>query len=1188
MAQITVNSTADNLTGGDGLVTLREAIIAANTDTTTDLGETGSGADTIVLPAGTFQLALAGTGEDAGAIGDLDIIAGSDITIQGNAAGSIINGSGIDRVLHVLANGTLTLENATVTGGSGEGIRSSGSLNITNATISGNGGDGIAKTVATGSLTITNATISGNSGDGISNAGPATISDTTISGNDRRGIFNRNLGTSDTLTITNTTISGHTVTGNGAGILQDANGTINIVNSTISGNEATGNGGGIYNQIGTINIINSTISGNTATGNGGGIYSSNGTITNSTIFGNTAGNGVLGNGGGIYSAANVNVNNSIIAGNSDGMAPSNPDVSGTFTSNGANIIGDPNGSSNFGADTTNVMASTVINTTLADNGGPTQTHALVPGSPAIDAGNNANAMGLTDQRGTGFSRIFNTIVDIGAYEAQQEIDIQGGTPLISIASGDTTPATADDTDFGTTNVAGGTVVKTFTIANTNVNPATPVGDITLTGTPLVSIGGTNAADFTVTTTPASSIAPGNTTTFQITFDPSATGTRTATIRIDSNDGDEGTYTFAVQGMGTAPEIDVADGGTNIADGTRTAQDFGSTTVGGTLSKTFTINNTGNDTLNLSSLSLPTGFTGTLPTTIAAGANATFTVNVDTSEAGILSGTLQFVTDDPDENPFDFAISATVTGTEIQVLDGSTDIADGTTAALNFGSTTVGGNLSKTFTINNTGTETLNLSNLSLPTGFTGTLPTTVAAGGSTTFTVNVDTSAAASLSGTLQFVTDDPNENPFDFAISATVNSDSEAVPESSPLILPTTESNTESEPNTALNTEPEPNTNTESGDTSGGGTIDIDCPDCTCDPLPPLPEFSFNAGEPNPAKAGDDTLIGTEDDDFLAGSTGNDRLQGENGSDILIGGNGNLNPVGSESDRDTIFGNRGDDLLQGSEGEDVIYAGQDNDMARGGKDSDLIHGDIGNDTIGGDLGDDRIFGGSNNPAIGDAGGQDLLYGNSGNDILYGNEGNDSISGGEGNDTVRGGKDDDLLHGDAGDDMMFGDNGSDRLCGGDGNDSIFGGNGSNGEIGSVGERDTLCGGAGNDLLNGNEGQDKLDGGTGEDTLRGGKDSDTLRGGEGSDVLWGDLGNDSLVGGNGSDIFVLSANGGSDIVADFTDGTDLIGLAEGLTFDRLSFTSVNNSTVISIDSNVIATLSNLDVRFLGAADFIVVS
>ena len=125
--------------------------------------------------------------------------------------------------------------------------------------------------------------------------------------------------------------------------------------------------------------------------------------------------------------------------------------------------------------------------------------------------------------------------------AAPEIDVQGnGT---SIASGDINPSTEDDTDFGTEEVNVGTVSHTFTIYNS--------GDLelNLTGTPLVAVTGDHASDFTVTDPPTTPVPVSGSTTFTVEFAPSASGLRSAVISIASDDFDEGTYTFSIQGTG---------------------------------------------------------------------------------------------------------------------------------------------------------------------------------------------------------------------------------------------------------------------------------------------------------------------------------------------------------------------------------------------------------------------------------------------------------------------------------------------------------------------------------------------------------------------------------------------------------------------------------------------------------------
>lgn len=245
-------------------------------------------------------------------------------------------------------------------------------------------------------------------------------------GNNGGGIVHNGTGT---LTLTQSTVRDNTAK-DGGGIY--SNGAVNLINSTISGNTATDDGGGVYTR-GAVNLINTTISGNSAVDDGGGVRSfDGGSILNSTITNNIAdsrGNSG-GNGGGVVRSGGVfTIRNSIIAGNFDNSPVNNlvhPDVSGTnMNGDGNNLIGDrtgSNGTLGTGSDLTFAgLGITDINQVLAplgDYGGTTQTHALVPGSPALNAGDDTNLpVGITtDQRGA--RRNFNTQMDIGAFESQ--------------------------------------------------------------------------------------------------------------------------------------------------------------------------------------------------------------------------------------------------------------------------------------------------------------------------------------------------------------------------------------------------------------------------------------------------------------------------------------------------------------------------------------------------------------------------------------------------------------------------------------------------------------------------------------------------------------------------------------------------------------------------------------------------
>jgi CSLREA domain-containing protein len=204
-------------------------------------------------------------------------------------------------------------------------------------------------------------------------------------------------------------------------------GVLNLTRSTVSGNMTSrvatiiSNVDPFTSEPGTVTIDNSTISTNSAKFAGAIINTSDLTLNNVTISNNIA-TGIDNRGisvGGVYSfRGTVNVRNTIIASNT-GL--SSPDISGLFVSLGNNLIGDATGGIGF-IDAINAdqvgSASTPIKPLLGplrNNGGPTDTRSLLPGSPALDAGNNDDAA-ATDQRG--LARIANGIIDIGAYELQ--------------------------------------------------------------------------------------------------------------------------------------------------------------------------------------------------------------------------------------------------------------------------------------------------------------------------------------------------------------------------------------------------------------------------------------------------------------------------------------------------------------------------------------------------------------------------------------------------------------------------------------------------------------------------------------------------------------------------------------------------------------------------------------------------
>ncbi|MBO0698391.1 MAG: hypothetical protein J2P46_08360 [Zavarzinella sp.] len=386
----------------------------------------------------------------------------TNCTASGNTA---INGGGIlAGVTAKLTNSALSDNSALVGGG-----LFTDSVTMTGCTVSGNRADGGGGLFAGTSATVTNSVVSHNSaqgGGGISTPN-LTLTGSTVSGN----FASSNGGgvDADTAEVTNSTVSGNFASSNGGGVDAD---TAEVTNSTVSGNSALEDGGGIHgNHVALFNstvsgnsalqnggglsassatLVNSTVSGNSALGSGGGIIADTATVTNSTVGGNSAGdsgggiailsgativnatiagNSAVSGGGGLFRhplAGNpVSVQNTIIAHNLAGFVGAGPDADGTFASVGHNLIGDDTGSTGF----TNGVNGDLVGSAAApidpkvgplqNNGGPTQTMALLAGSPAIDHGDNNN-LPPTDQRG--FPRIKDgngdgvAVADIGAFE----------------------------------------------------------------------------------------------------------------------------------------------------------------------------------------------------------------------------------------------------------------------------------------------------------------------------------------------------------------------------------------------------------------------------------------------------------------------------------------------------------------------------------------------------------------------------------------------------------------------------------------------------------------------------------------------------------------------------------------------------------------------------------------------------
>ena len=359
-----VNSTADAVDAhpGNGVCadaggncTLRAAVIEANA---------AAGADTISLPSGTYTLSIPGTGENGAATGDLDIT--GSLTINGGGAPStVIDGGAIDRVFECRIGSTAQFNGVTMRNGNpGTGL--------------GDAGGGFLNFA--GTVTLNTCIVTANSagvGGGISNE-------------------------SGTITLNGTTVSANSAgTGGGGGIFN--HGAMTLGGCTVDNNQSAASGGGILADSGTLHLRNSTVSSNSAAQNGGGVVNHGTllTLTNSTVSSNSAPAG-----GGVGNTVNAQLKNTIVANNTGG------DCSGTFVSFGYNLSSD---ASCALSGTGDLAGLNPLLGPLANNGGSTQTHALLPGSPALDAVPVAACTLSADQRGV--SRPQGPVCDVGAYEA---------------------------------------------------------------------------------------------------------------------------------------------------------------------------------------------------------------------------------------------------------------------------------------------------------------------------------------------------------------------------------------------------------------------------------------------------------------------------------------------------------------------------------------------------------------------------------------------------------------------------------------------------------------------------------------------------------------------------------------------------------------------------------------------------
>ena len=326
-------------------------------------------------------------------------------SIDGGGVITISGGHGV-AVFIVDPGVTFTVQSLTIANGHdvtfASGIQNNGTTTATNCTFSGNaGGTGGAVYNDLGqSLTIAGCTFSGNTatvrGGAVYNNGILTLTDSTFAGNTVQGGGKGGaLDNEFQADVTGCTFSGNTAAAGGHGGAIYTGATLTLANSTITGNTAAagGDGGGIYNDSDDLTVLDCTISGNTADGSGGGMFlNGDATATNTIVAGNSGGN---------CSSFSVtdgghNIDDGTTCGFAGGGCTATPGTSLCQTDPGL----DPAG--------------------LADNGGPTQTIALLAGSPAIDDGDPdvcaAPPVSGVDQRGVVRPQPPGGGCDVGAFE----------------------------------------------------------------------------------------------------------------------------------------------------------------------------------------------------------------------------------------------------------------------------------------------------------------------------------------------------------------------------------------------------------------------------------------------------------------------------------------------------------------------------------------------------------------------------------------------------------------------------------------------------------------------------------------------------------------------------------------------------------------------------------------------------
>ncbi|WP_375513917.1 DUF4347 domain-containing protein [uncultured Nostoc sp.] len=1166
LATFTVNDTGDTDDGdrNNGITTLREAINLANAnagddtiafggifkDTTPDTITLTSGQLTItddvtILGTGTSKLTV--SGKNVSTVFEISGL-GTDVNINGLA---IASGN-----IKVNRTSILNLAKSSVSGNTaGSGISNSGILSLANTSVFGNKQGGIYNA---GTLSLTNSSVYGNTG------GSKIYNGNTAGG----GIFNdASSGKTGTFNLVNSSVSGNTA--NSGGGIYNQGGTFRLTNSTVFGNTAT-SGGGIFNgdddaySGGLVTLTNSTVSGNTALEDGGGIYNGYSyvadtrlTLINSTITNNTAdsdGDGT-GNGGGVFNTSDasspVKISNTIIASNFDKSTSGDihPDVDGSVIDSGNNLIGNNTGSTGFTTSTLVGTSASPIDPKLGllqNNGGATFTQALLVNSPAIDAGKNSlvSTGVTTDQRGTRFNRIFNGVVDIGAYEVQPPI----------------TPPPVNNNTFVVTNTndsGSGSLRQAILNANATVGADT----ITFAGV------------FTDATPDIITLTSGKLT---ITNDITILGTGASNLIVSGNNSSS---VFEISGSGTDASID----GLKIANAndplgsillnSNTSLNLTNSTVSDNTGEVGGIFNRGNLSLLNSTVSGNRGSSlgggifnkGTLSLTTSTVSNNYAYVGYNTAYGGGIfnTGKLSINNSTVSNNRAD-ASGLNRGGPDPYPSYGggiyNLGTVDITNSSVSNNSAADGGGISNsgTFSLTNstvsdnsvyyTGGGILNSGTLTLTNdtitnntaegfyGVPGNGGGVVSNGGTVIvgdtiiagnfYTGNPDDAPNSGYSRDVSGNFTDAGNNLIGdrtgstgFTTSTLVGTGTNPI---DPRLSPLQNNGGATFTNALLGDSPAINAGNNAlipagitTDQRGGqfnriskGTVDIGA-------------LEFNGLN---GTKGADNLVGKNYSDIINAQTGNDTITGNQGNDILTGGGGKdkfVYNLGDGVDTITDFGGLG----KGSNPSAAIIAELDTLKFQG---AGLTARNL-QLTQNGDNLEVTFEGVADNKVIL----QNLPLENLENVSAVGNilfNGQTSIS-----------ESFDVFDANSTQNAILNKNTVTFLN--DLNNNINGFDNSADVINGQGGDDRIDGKSGNDLLRGGAGNDTLTGGDGNDTLLGGTNNNSLIGGAGNDILIGGDFSDTLTGGSGNDQFIYQTLSNGDTITDFNKSEDKLILTD---------------------------------------------